>query len=211
MNKVTDATRSYAVLSLLLMILIWGAWRSPFALAAQPQIGPPQLPSGMITAYGGVSVPNRWLPCDGSEVSRQQFARLFEAIGTAYGAGDGATTFNLPDLRGRFIRGVDGSAGRDPDADFREAGNPGGNIGDNVGSVQLDSFQGHFHTFEGKHIPYSGGGGSDLVAASTGQAPDIIVDQDNVTDAKDDGVNGIPRTSSETRPLNSYVHFIIKI
>lgn len=53
-----------------------------------------------------------WLLCDGSPVLRSGYPALFAAIGTAYGAGDGSTTFNLPDLRGRAAVGVDGAAGR---------------------------------------------------------------------------------------------------
>lgn len=53
-----------------------------------------------------------WLLCDGSAVSRSTFADLFAAIGTVYGVGDGSTTFNLPDLRGRVAVAPDGAAGR---------------------------------------------------------------------------------------------------
>ena len=54
--------------------------------------------------------PKHALVCDGSAVSRVIYAALFAAIGTTFGAGDGATTFNLPDLRGKFIRGTGGNA-----------------------------------------------------------------------------------------------------
>lgn len=57
------------------------------------------LPSGIIMPYVGSSAPKGYLLCDGSAVSRTDYARLFSAIGTAYGEGDGSTTFNLPDLR----------------------------------------------------------------------------------------------------------------
>jgi microcystin-dependent protein len=63
--------------------------------------------------------PEGWLVCDGAAVSRTTYSDLFAAIGTIYGAGDGATTFNLPDLRGRVPVTADGSAGRlnnSPDA-----------------------------------------------------------------------------------------------
>jgi microcystin-dependent protein len=58
-------------------------------------------PPGILLAYGGASAPSGWLICDGSAVSRTVYSLLFGAIGTNYGAGDGSTTFNLPDLRGR--------------------------------------------------------------------------------------------------------------
>lgn len=57
--------------------------------------------SGMIQMYGGSSAPTGWLLCNGSAVSRSTYATLFAVIGTTYGIGDGSSTFNVPDLRGR--------------------------------------------------------------------------------------------------------------
>ena len=62
-------------------------------------------PAGVLTAYGGSSVPSGWLLCDGAAVSRSTYAALFAAIGTTYGVGDGSTTFNVPELRQKFLRG----------------------------------------------------------------------------------------------------------
>jgi len=59
------------------------------------------LPPGTLTAFGGSTAPTGWLVCDGSAISRTTYSLLFAVVGTAYGAGDGSTTFNLPDLRGR--------------------------------------------------------------------------------------------------------------
>lgn len=59
------------------------------------------LPSGTILSFGGAAAPSGWLLCDGSAISRAAYSTLFGVIGTAYGAGDGSTTFNVPDLRGR--------------------------------------------------------------------------------------------------------------
>ncbi len=64
------------------------------------------VPSGSIIAFGGAAAPDAgWLLCDGSNVSRTTYARLFAAISTAYGTGDGGTTFGLPDLRDRVLLG----------------------------------------------------------------------------------------------------------
>jgi len=63
------------------------------------------VPAGTILAFAGIVAPNSYILCDGAAVSRTMYNELFDAIGTIYGAGDGATTFNLPDLRGRFLRG----------------------------------------------------------------------------------------------------------
>jgi microcystin-dependent protein len=66
---------------------------------------------GMVAFFAGTVNPVGWLKCDGTAVSRSTYATLFNFIGTAYGAGDGGTTFNLPNLcDGSFIRGVGGNA-----------------------------------------------------------------------------------------------------
>jgi microcystin-dependent protein len=66
---------------------------------------PTSFSSGMMMMYGGSSAPSGWLICDGTAVSRTTYATLFGIVGVAYGAGDGSTTFNLPDLRQRFPLG----------------------------------------------------------------------------------------------------------
>jgi microcystin-dependent protein len=72
---------------------------------------PPSVPTGAINMFGGGTVPTGWLNCDGAAVSRATYGDLFAVIGTNYGVGDGATTFNLPDLRLRFPRGVGSGLG----------------------------------------------------------------------------------------------------
>jgi microcystin-dependent protein len=66
-------------------------------------------PAGVISMYGGSTAPSGWLLCDGSAVSRTTYARLFSAIGTKYGSGNGSTTFNLPNFKGRVPVGLDSS------------------------------------------------------------------------------------------------------
>lgn len=63
-------------------------------------------PVGSISAFGGSAAPSGWLLCQGQAVSRTTYAELFSVIGTSFGAGDGSTTFNVPDLRGEFLRGA---------------------------------------------------------------------------------------------------------
>ena len=63
-------------------------------------------PIGTILAFGGSDIPTGWHLCDGTAVSRTTYAELFSVIGTSFGTGDGSTTFNLPDLRGEFLRGA---------------------------------------------------------------------------------------------------------
>ena len=87
-------------------------------------------PPGTVQAYAGSTAPSGWLLCDGSAVSRATYANLFAAISTIWGAGDGSTTFNLPDGRGAVLRGTGtGSVnGRDK-------------VGPAVGAKQEDQMQ----------------------------------------------------------------------
>lgn len=76
---------------------------------------------GSITMYGGSTVPSGYLLCDGQAVSRTTYSDLFDVIGTTYGAGDGSTTFNVPNLKGKIPVGLDSS-----DTDFDTLGEIGG-------------------------------------------------------------------------------------
>lgn len=78
-----------------------------------PPVSVTAVPTGAYIPFGGTSAPSGWLLCDGSAVSRTTYAALFAVIGTAYGTGDGATTFNVPDLRGRPAYGRDNMGGID--------------------------------------------------------------------------------------------------
>lgn len=69
------------------------------------------VPIGSILAYSGSSAPSGWVMCDGAAISRTTYATLFGAIGTSFGVGDGSSTFNVPDLRGRVMVGKDDMGG----------------------------------------------------------------------------------------------------
>jgi microcystin-dependent protein len=77
------------------------------AAAARTTLGIAQIPSGSMMAFAGAAAPSGWLLCAGQAVSRTTYVDLFTAVSTTYGSGDGSTTFNLPDLRGRAIFGRD--------------------------------------------------------------------------------------------------------
>jgi len=130
------------------------------------------MPAGAMMAYGGATAPNGWLMCDGSVVNRATHADLFAAIGTAYGAGDGSTTFHLPDMRGRFARGVSGGSGGDPNAAQRTASNSGGNTGNAVGSLQQIATARPTTAFTsnttGNHSHSSGSAGAHSHSTSSG-------------------------------------------
>ena len=68
-------------------------------------------PPGSLVAFAGINAPDGWFLCHGQAISRTTYAELFLALGTTYGSGDGSTTFNLPDLRGRTAVGRDNMGG----------------------------------------------------------------------------------------------------
>lgn len=70
-----------------------------------------QSPTGAVTMYGAAAAPSGWLNCDGAAVSRTTYSALFTVVGSTYGAGDGTTTFNLPNLKGRVPVGVGTGSG----------------------------------------------------------------------------------------------------
>lgn len=92
------------------------------------------VPSGMVLALARTTVPSGYLKANGAAVSRTTYANLFGAISTTFGAGDGATTFNTPDVRGIFVRGYHDGDNRDPDYLTRA-----------FGSYQADMLGAHGH------------------------------------------------------------------
>ena len=75
-------------------------------------------PVGAVMHFARTTAPDGWLECNGQAVSRTTYADLFAVIGTTFGVGNGSTTFNLPDLRGEFIRGWDNGRNVDPGRTF---------------------------------------------------------------------------------------------
>jgi microcystin-dependent protein len=157
------------------------------------------MPAGAITAFAGTTFPAGWLLCDGSAVSRTSRARLFAAIGTAWGSGDGTTTFTLPDMRGIFLRGAGTNA--------TQAKAAGGNYaGGNVGDFVADKMQGHWHATHVSPV-YPGAGGTPFSPVYAGGTPNS---SGEVQNPLSDGSNGTPRTGNETKPASYSVNYIIK-
>ena len=126
-------------------------------------------------------VPVGYLECDGSEVSRVLFLGLFNAIGTLYGVGDGSLTFNIPDLRGEFIRGFDNGRGIDS--------------GRLIGSFQVDEFKSHSHATSAWYWNTSIGGNAIYGSNGSGSS-------------SGGGTGGTGGT--ETRPRNIAMLYCIK-
>ena len=168
-------------------------------------------PAGMIIPFAGPAenIPTGWLLCDGSALSRSEYANLYKAIGVCWGTGDGATTFNLPDLRGMFLRGVSGESGNDADADSRVLlKDNGGNTGNNVGSYQGDAIRNITGTFTGLEnvakYPKTGAFyNTDTKSNGCGQknSDDYICGFD---------ASRVVPVGSDNRPKNVYVTYIIK-
>lgn len=182
------------------------------------------VPVGTILPFAGSVADNGmvmepvpgYLLCNGAEITSLQYPTLQGVLQTAWGDGDDTdlNTVNLPDLRGMFLRGVNGIRGdgkEDPDDIGRSVMLPGGNTDNNVGSYQGDVFTSHNHG-GGDHRhgqPYSGyfyyrpGAGGWDVSSSNGE-----VHASSYTSYSGEIISY--QGGSETRPKNAYVHYIIK-
>lgn len=160
---------------------------SKLAVAVREMLASP----GDIKICAYISPPNGWLPCNGDAVSRVDHSALFAAIGTTFGAGDGSTTFNLPDLRGEFIRGWDDSRGVDTDRVF--------------GSSQSSANLSHTHTAS---TSSSGSHSHDAGVRTEGSSSHVYgsnsVDNGNRLDTTD----GTSSTSPETETAGSHTHTV---
>ena len=150
------------------------------------------VPSGMIASFGMSTTPTGWLDCDGSAVSRTTYADLYSSIGTTWGSGDGSTTFNVPDLRGAFLRGT-GSHG----SSTMEDGNA--YAGASIGTFENDQLLNHTHTVSNVSRGYQGYAGY-----GSGGNPSLAPASDRIS------TNPSVRGGDETKPFNASVGFFIK-
>lgn len=112
------------------------------------------MPAGAIISFMMDGPPEGWLECNGEAISRSEYSDLFAIIGTSHGNGDGSTTFNLPDLRGEFLRGWDNGRGVD---DSRT-----------LGSFQDEDIVGHAHDSGSYSAATDGSHGHSASSGSTG-------------------------------------------
>ena len=161
------------------------------------------VPAGSIFTFASTTVPSGYLECNGAAVSRSTYATLFAAISTTFGVGDGSATFNLPDLRGQFVRGWANNA------------TGTGDDGRSFGSSQADQNKTHGHTASvtdpgHKHVTKGHGtqddGGSNVTGSTSGGSSSTSMNDANtgisVSVASDGG--------AEVRVKNIALMYVIK-
>jgi len=172
----------------------------PFAVKAERAVEVDTVPTGMIAPFFGDTAPYGWLIADGRTINKGMNVELsdlvdhLKSVGGDF-AGVGSSEAVLPDLRGMFLRGRDTGAGNNPDGEFE------------IGEKQQDAFQGHFHEAgEARYYKDS----DDLWFFNNGSNEGISLGFPSVGNPTDDGQHGTPKTSSETRPKNMTILYIIK-
>jgi len=166
---------------------------------------PPQfIPAGLIASFAHDAPPQGWLECDGAQISRTIYANLFAAIGTKWGAGDGSTSFHLPDLRGQFLRGWDHGRGLDAGRVFasrQESQNKNHNHG---GFTSINGNHTHnYSVVDFGSVSVAAGG----ISVATGK-----VEEGRITQAAGAHQHQIASDGgAEARPHNIAVLYAIKI
>lgn len=154
------------------------------------------VPTGSVLHFAGETAPEGFLLCNGQEVSRITYARLFSVIKQKYGAGDGSTTFNVPDYREVTLVG----AGQNEKLNITE------HDVYNVGEFKDDQMQGHKHSNRGQISDGSSDGKYKAqVTLNTKSVNEITGNP--ITD----GINGTPRIGSTTHGKQIGINFIIKV
>ena len=175
------------------------------------------VPSGSVFCMAVATVPSGYLECNGAAVSRTTYAALFAIIGTAYGTGNGSSTFNLPDLRGEFVRGFDNGRGVDNGRSIASSqSSQFGQHNHNVSASSSSSVSdpGHTHTANyGQGNLVSSGGAFGL--RDSGNADRIRNANTGISVSTSTSISqsnrGGTSNSSETRPRSIAMMYIIKV
>ena len=163
-------------------------------------------PTGAVYTFAGATVPTGWLKCNGALLSRTVYTALFAVIGTTYGAGDGSTTFALPDLRGEFVRGADDGRGVDSGRSLGSA--QAGQNASHTHTASTSPAGGHNHVFE--NLARQGDLDRGVGNASLWSIDSIVT---QTTSDVGDHIHAITVAASggnESRPRNVAMHYIIK-
>ena len=160
------------------------------------------VPAGSVFTFATTTVPSGYLECNGAAVSRSTYASLFSSISTTWGTGDGSSTFNLPDLRGQFVRGWDNSAGVDSGRSFASSQSDQNKTHDH--SV---TDPGHVHatTFDNKKY-FPGGGSTSVSYGGAGGYPADVFTMSSATT----GISLANDGGTEVRVKNKALMYVIK-
>ena len=155
--------------------------------------------TGTVLDFAGTTAPNGWLTCYGQAVSRTTYANLFATIGTTYGTGDGSTTFNLPDARGRSIIGKDNMGGTAASRVTTAGGGVDGATLGAAGGTETHTLTdpGHAHAITDPghfHAEFKG----DNTTASVQAGASVIGSRNNITANTDTKTTGITINSTAT-------------
>ena len=151
-------------------------------------------PIGTILAYGGTTAPAGWMICDGTSLLRASYPELFAVIGTAFGSAD-STHFNIPDLRGEFLRGA-GTNSHSGQGD-------GGTVGEHQDATEIPNIL----IAAGNRIISEDGGGTNEVANADSFASDS---QQYFSESLTKDSTNTRRSKYSARPTNTSVNYIIK-
>lgn len=154
------------------------------------------VPTGSVIPFAGETPPEGFLLCNGQEVSRITYARLFNIIKQKYGAGDGVTTFNVPDYRELTLVG----AGQNEKLNIIEHDIY------NIGEFKDDQMQGHWHNIKDGANAEGGGSNRNALGDHRGGSNDT-----RVRYPVSDGKNGTPRIGSTTHGKQVGINYIIKV
>ena len=175
------------------------------------------VPSGSVFCMAVATVPSGYLECNGAAVSRTTYAALFAIIGTAYGTGNGSSTFNLPDLRGEFVRGFDNGRGVDngrsiASSQSSQFGQHNHNVSASSSSSVTDPGHKHTMNFNLGNLISSGGafGMKDSGTADRMNTATTGISVSTTTSISQSNRGGTSN-SSETRPRSIAMMYIIKV
>jgi len=189
--------------------------------------GSSSFPAGMIIAFAGNTskIPEGWILCDGRELNRTDYPALLDAIGLNWGIGNNINTFNVPDLRGQFLRGADLGAGVDPDVATRTVKNFAYTDDSKVGTYE--SYLNAAHTHSGttssnsQNISFDIGvtkrdcpmGNCNCPVGSTKVTAETYCSSTTYNTNNGNHSHTFTTDSyggAEARPVNAYVNYIIK-
>jgi microcystin-dependent protein len=165
------------------------------AIAIASQLAAQVNPPGLFGSFAMPTAPAGWLLCNGTTVSRTIYSNLFAAIGTYWGAGDGSSTFGLPDGRGYFLRGFNNGSGTSPD------------VGRTFGSAQTDAIRNITGTFiTDDHFANTGTGAFTVTGGGT-QPADLGTD--NLSAIVSFDASTVVTTAADNRPYNLTAYICI--